>query len=118
MSVALPLPPALAAALDADGEILVRHPTTGAQLRLVPGPASGRDGAGADRPAGSDRFFDSGETLAEEVDAAIAEADAGLGVSWEEHLAGRDRRLADLLRRNGHDPTDHMPPEALGDLDE
>ena len=84
MSVALPLPPALAAALDADGEILVRHPTTGAQLRLVPGPASGGDGAGAERPAGGDRFFDSEETLAEEVDAAIAEADAGLGRPWAE----------------------------------
>ena len=72
----LDLPPAFAAALATGGTVRVRDPRTGARFRLVPDAAEG--------PAPPESHYDSGRTLAEEVDEAIAEADAGLGRPWAE----------------------------------
>ena len=99
---ALPeLPADLAAAFDAEGELCVRHPKTGRRLRLIP------DFDGAAHQT----------TLLEDVEAAQAEYAAGKGVPWEEHLADRPRHLAELLLRNGFDPADHIPAEALAGVD-
>ena len=73
-------PPAdLAAALDADGSVLVRHPVSGARLRLT--------ARGIEEPPG-DQYDVPAEELTEEqrafrasVDRGIAEADAGLGMT-------------------------------------
>ena len=108
-------PPALsaavAAAVDAairdGGALLVRHPETGAALRLRPVFATSP-------------MLEAGppvlRTLAEEVAGADAEFAAGLSRPVETDLAARARRAARLLRLNGLDPADHLPPDALATL--
>ena len=100
------LPAELADAFDAAGELVVRHPATGERLRLVrcfvdiplTGPPVTR-------------------TLLEDVEEAQAQFAAGRGQSLEEYEAARPRRLANLLRMNGLDPRDHLPPEVLEKLE-
>ena len=82
----LDLPPAFAKALAADGTLRVRDPNTGARFRLV--------ADAPDRSARPEPHFDSGRTLAEEVDEAIAQLDAGLGMTTEQFRAEWDRRRA------------------------
>ena len=103
---ALPtLPDELAAAFDAEGEVVTRHPRTGERLRLVPYYGDGpRLGPPVLR------------TLAEAVEAARADVRAGRTVSLEEFEATRHERLAKLLRLNGEDPHDHLPPEVVEGL--
>ena len=89
------------AAPDGRAELRLRDPRTGATFRLT--PAAPEEDRTAERPAG-DRPRDGGQSLKEAVDEAIAQADAGLGVTAEEdrrrmlekfpmlreHWAGRD----------------------------
>ena len=102
---------AVAAAVDAairdGGALLVRHPDTGAAVRLRPVFATSP-------------ILEAGppvlRTLAEEVTGADAEFAAGLSRPVETDLAARARRSARLLRLNGLDPADHLPPDALAAL--
>ena len=86
---ALTLPADLAAALDADGRVLVRHPRTGAAFRLVREPAAaGGGGSVATEEDWDDSVppYDDGRTDGEAILAALAAADAnpGAGMSVEE----------------------------------
>ncbi|QDT15195.1 hypothetical protein [Alienimonas californiensis] len=90
------LPPEIAAALDARREVLVRHPGTGAQLRLVPEPKGASDEETNDEPFDGYR---SGKTLEESVRAGLAQADAGLGMTTEEVRAEMARRHPELRNR-------------------
>ena len=82
METAAPPPPCLdlpaefAAALDAHGEVLVKHPGSGARLRLRPSPARS-DAA----PEGG---FRGRRSLSEAVRAGITDADAGRTMSVAE----------------------------------
>ena len=83
---ALPdLPADLAEALDARGEVFVRHPRTGFRLRLVP-------------DAGTELTAEQ-EELRASIDRAIAQADAGLGMTTEEVRAEMARRHPELRDR-------------------
>ncbi|NNJ27865.1 hypothetical protein [Alienimonas chondri] len=99
---------AVAAAVDSairDGcTMLVRHPRTGETLRLRPVFATSP-------------VLEAGPpvvtTLAEDVATADAEFAAGLGRPVEMDLGARAERAARLLRLNGLDPADHLPPDVL-----
>ena len=95
------------AAADAGVDLVVRHPDTGARLRVVGQPQSvPRPRAVADGPPVT-------TTLLEDVEEALADVAAGRCVPWEEHVGDRTKHLARLLRANGFDPEDHIPREAL-----
>ena len=86
------LPPALAAALDAAGSVLVTHPRTGATLRLSLDRT-------AEGEAGSE--YRSGRTLAQAVEAGLADAEAGRTMSMAEFRAEMGRRQPALKRLLG-----------------
>ncbi|MFH5806452.1 hypothetical protein [Alienimonas sp. DA493] len=70
------LPPEFAAALDARGEVWVRHLGSGETFRLAPESEELEIASNDDLPRG--------QPLREEVTEALAEADAGLGRPWAE----------------------------------
>ena len=106
------LPADLAAAFDAAGaELVVRHPRTGARLRLVGPPASApvNFDADADGPPPT-------TTLLEDVEASDADIAAGRTRPIEEWFEGRNRHLVELLEREGIDPEGHIPPDVLAEV--
>ena len=85
----LDLPPEFAAALHSPGGLHVRDPRTGARFRLVPSPPATEPEAGESR----------GTTLREDVEAAVAQMDAGLGMTTDEVRAEMARRHPELRDR-------------------
>ena len=100
---ALPLPAALAAALDATGGVRVRHPATGAEFRLVPdraaAPAS--DGSDVDRPPtpAERAAIDGGQSDLEAIREGLAQANAGELMSRAEFRSAMEARHPRLRGR-------------------
>ena len=99
---ALPLPAALAAALDATGGVRVRHPATGAEFRLVPDRAAPTDDAEEDGrpPTPAERAaIDGGQSDLEAIREGLAQANAGELMSRAEFRAAMEARHPRLRGR-------------------
>ncbi len=97
----LDLPPEFAAALNSPAGLRVRDPQTGTRFCLVPSPPERLppERLPPERlpmDAQGDRLP---RTLEEEVDEAIAQMDAGLGMTTEEVRAEMARRHPELRNR-------------------
>ena len=88
-----PLTAAQAAELAATGGVWFTHPQTGAAVRFAPAPARAEPELDLDDPA-IWAGYRSSTTLKEDVDAAIAELDAGLGMTMDEFKAEMAKRRA------------------------
>ena len=99
----LPLPAEFAAALDADGGLLVKHPDTGDVFRLVEEPAAGPPETTTllEDVLAAEAEFDDGRTDADAILAAVAAADAdpGGGMTLAEVRAEMERRHPELRGR-------------------
>ena len=99
---ALPLPAALAAALDATGGVRVRHPATGAEFRLVPDRAAApTDDSDDDRPPtpAERAAIDGGQSDLEAIREGLGQANAGELMSRAKFRAAMEARHPRLRGR-------------------
>ena len=98
---ALPLPAALAAALDATGGVRVRHPATGAEFRLVPDRATAPIDDEDDRPPtpAERAVIDGGQSDFEAIREGLAQANAGELMSRAEFRSAMESRHPRLRGR-------------------